>query len=263
MTARAVALLEHNDRPAFARWSVAAAVVLAAHVGLMASYVMLHQQESPGGSPAPAVIMIDLAPLAVAPASPMDADPGPQSQEAQPLPEPQVKEPPPPEPVIEPPPPAQSSVVVAPEPPVTPEVKPKPKTVPPPEPTKGEREKVVTRATAPQRSERDAERAAAPKFGNEAARAALADWRSLVVSKLQAAKRYPSGTSAQGTATITFTLGRNGSVLGRSLIRSSGSSELDQEALVMITRAAPFPPFPASMPQASTSLTAPVRFTLR
>src|SRR5438874_5363093 len=118
MTARAISLLERDDGLEFTRWGVAAAIVLAAHIGLVASYVMLHETQVPSGSPAPAVIMIDLAPLPVAPASPMDADPGLQLQEAQPLPAPQVKEPPPPpsEPVIEPP-PSQNPVVVLPEPP--------------------------------------------------------------------------------------------------------------------------------------------------
>jgi TonB family protein len=34
-------------------------------------------------------------------------------------------------------------------------------------------------------------------------------------------------------------------VLSRSIARGSGNSELDQEVLAMVSRAAPFPPFPA------------------
>ena len=61
---------------------------------------------------------------------------------------------------------------------------------------------------------------------------------------------------------LSFTLSRGGTVLGRSIARSSGNAELDQEVLAMVLRAQPFPPFPAGMNQGRIGLSVPVRFSL-
>ena len=265
MTARAIVLLE-RDGADVVRWTVAAAVVLAAHIGMMATYLLLVSQHSQGAPDAPAVI-VDLAPMPVAPASPMDVAPGPEMVEAQPPPVPQAVEPPP-EPVIEPPPPMLEPVVALPEPPKESPLPQQVKEDPPPKPVETkrvERNKPAPRTTASPRSERNtADTAASPNAG--ASGASLAAWRDQVVAQLQRAKRYPSGAEArrdQGVVTLSFTLSRGGSVLGRSIARSSGVSELDQEVLAMVMRAQPFPPFPAGMNQASVQLSVPVRFSLR
>ncbi|MEW6450691.1 MAG: energy transducer TonB [Pseudomonadota bacterium] len=262
MTSRAIHLLEDESGHEFRRWSLAALIVLAAHLGLMGTYFLLYKPQ-PAGAPEGPAILIDLSPPA-APASPKDTELGPVQEEAVPPPEPQVMEMKPPEPVVEPPPPVpmESPVVLQPEPPKPQEIeKPKEK---PPETKKVERKKPVQRTTAGPRSERDSDHTSAPSAG--ASGAAVADWRSMVVSKLQSAKRYPSGAESrreQGVVTLSFTLSRSGAVLSRSIARSSGYPDLDQEVLSMVQRAAPFPPFPAGMNQASQHLTAPVRFSLR
>jgi protein TonB len=269
MTARAVHLLDDDRGHEFRRWSLAALVVLAAHAGLMGTY-LLFRPDLPAGAPEAPAILIDLSPLPSAPESAKDAEIGPTVDEAAPPPEPQVMEMQQPEPVIEPPPPLpmESPVVLAPEPPKPQEIeKPreieKPKEPPKPEAKKVEHKKPVPRSTSAPRAERSGETAAA---NAGASGAAIAEWRSMVVSKLQAAKRYPSGAESrreQGVVTLSFTLSRSGAVLARSIARSSGYPELDQEVLAMVQRAAPFPPFPAGMGQASQQLTAPVRFSLR
>ncbi len=43
----------------------------------------------------------------------------------------------------------------------------------------------------------------------------------------------------QGTVIVSFTVSRSGSVLARSVVRSSGYSELDQEALASVAQLAP------------------------
>ena len=266
MTARAVHLLDDDGGYEFRRWGLAALIVLAAHAGLMGTYLLLYIPAMQGAPSAPA-IMIDLSPLPAAPESQMDVAPGPEMVESQPIPEPQVQEMPPPDPVIEPLPPVpmESPVVMTPEPPPKPQEEVvKPKEPPPPEPKKVDRKKPAPRTTAAPRAERSGELASANSGTTSAA--AIADWRSMVVSKLQSAKRYPSGAESrreQGVVTLSFTLSRSGAVLSRSIARSSGSSDLDQEVLAMVQRAAPFPPFPAGMTQASQHLTAPVRFSLR
>jgi protein TonB len=263
MTSRTIILLDDDRGYEFRRWSLAALIVLAAHLGLMGTYFLFYKSQ-PQGMPDSPAILIDMSPPA-APPSPKDAEMGPVQEEVAPPPEPQVMEVTPPEPIIEPPPPVpmESPIVLTPEPPKPQEIeKPKEK---PPEPKKVEpKKKPVQRTTAGPRSERAADQMSAPSAG--ASGAAMADWRSMVVSKLQSAKRYPSGSESrreQGVVTISFTLSRSGAVLSRSIARSSGYPELDQEVLSMVQRAAPFPPFPAGMNQASQHLTAPVRFSLR
>jgi protein TonB len=262
MTARAIILLDDQSGYDFRRWSLAALIVLAAHLGLMATYFLLYKPV-PAGAPEGPAILIDLSPPA-APASPKDAEMGPvqELEEVVPPPEPQVMDIKP-EPIIEPPPPMESPVVLQPEPPKPQEIE-KPKEPPPPEKKVEHKKKPVPRTTSGPRSERVADQMSAPSAG--ASGAAVADWRSMVVSKLQSAKRYPGGAESrreQGVVTLSFTLSRSGAVLSRSIARSSGYPELDQEVLSMVQRAAPFPPFPSGMAQASQHLTAPVRFTVR
>jgi protein TonB len=59
---------------------------------------------------------------------------------------------------------------------------------------------------------------------------------------------------------VGFTVSRSGGVTSRSLVRSSGSSIVDAEAIAMITRAQPMPPFPAAIPQSQESFVQAIRF---
>lgn len=265
MTARAVALLDHEDSADLGRWALAGAVVLAAHAGLIATYLMFASRAPAGAPQAP--VVVNLAPMPVSPQSPLDVAPGPEMVEAPP-PEPVVDPPPPPEPIIEATPPTPDPLVALPEPPKEP---------PPPEVKKEEPKekpeikpvrkiKPAPRTTAAPRSERTtADTPSAPAQGANAT-AAMASWRDLVVAQLQRAKRYPGGAESrreQGVVTLSFSLSRNGAVLSRGIVRGSGYSELDQEVLAMVMRAQPFPAFPASMPQSRVSLSVPIRFSLR
>jgi TonB family protein len=51
----------------------------------------------------------------------------------------------------------------------------------------------------------------------------------------------------QGVALLAFSVNRDGHVLDRQIVRSSGHAELDNEILAMIERAQPRPAFPLSM----------------
>jgi protein TonB len=98
MTAQALILQGPDAHEEFRRWVLAAAIVCAAHVGLMAGYMLMPAADPEGAMESPAVL-IDFAPVPVAPASPDDIAPGPDMLEAQPTPkppeqvEPQVVEP--------------------------------------------------------------------------------------------------------------------------------------------------------------------------
>lgn len=270
MPARAIVLQEHDDH-GILRWVLAGAVVFAAHVGVVATYLLLAPTAQQGAPVMP--VIVDLSPLPVSPASPLDLAPGPEMVEApMPPPEPQVT-PRLPEPLIDPTPPIPFKPLVAlpePPPPQPPEVKeePKPeeKVERPPEQKRVDRRKPAPRTTAAPRSERNTSDTPSSPSAGSTSTAALASWRDLVVAQLQRAKRYPSGAESrreQGVVTLSFSLGRNGNVLARSIVKSSGYSELDREVLEMVMRAQPFPAFPASMSQPRIALSVPVRFSLR
>jgi periplasmic protein TonB len=265
MTAQALILQGSDAREEFRRWSLAAAIVFAAHFALLAGYALMPAAEPDGAAESPAVL-VDLAPAPVAPASPDDIAPGPDMLEAQPTPkppeqvEPQVVEP---MPRIEAP--AEVTLPL-----------PEPKAVEKmpeenPDKQKSETTPVEENTPAPQttaapRSEQNtAATPQAPSPGSRGSQATIATWRSIVTAKLKSAQRYPARASArneQGTVTVTFVLNRNGNVLSRNVVRSSGHAELDQEALAMITRAAPFPPFPPSITGETINLPVPIQFRL-
>jgi len=62
---------------------------------------------------------------------------------------------------------------------------------------------------------------------------------------------------------LNFSVDRNGRVLAREIVRSSGHPELDKEVISMIERAQPLPPFPATMTEDKLDLTVPIRFSLK
>src|SRR5215510_8331718 len=238
MKARALRLDDEVGRRELWRWALAALIMLAAHLGIVATYLLLHRPDTgPSGAP---VVVIDLAPYPSAPRQ----DP----VQLPPLPTPEVVTtvlPPPPEQ------PAEKKVEDKPPPPkpVQAKKKPAPRTTP--------TASAPTRADAPASSQLGVSPEASP---------AQASWRDLLMAHLQRHKRYPAGAQSrgeQGTVVLSFCMDRNGHVLSRSVARSSGVPELDQEVLAMIQSAQPLPPFPPAMPQARMSLTVPIRFNVR
>jgi len=93
-----------------------------------------------------------------------------------------------------------------------------------------------------------------------------ASWQTELFKKLQSAKRYPSEAQErgqEGTVLLGFTIEHDGRVLAHHIARTSGYAALDAEAMSMIERAQPLPPFPSSMTQDQLDLTVPIRFSLR
>ena len=269
MTAGVLILPDPSIGEEFRRWSLAAALVCVAHAGLMAGYLSLPDPQPEGSIVSPAVIL-DLAPMPVAPSSQQDLAPGPEMVEAQatPTPPPQTE----PE-VVEPAPKMEAPVpaeVALPEPkPKTVEQKPEdiPDTQQPTETPPVQQDTPAPQTTAAPRSEENtAVVPAAPTPGSVASRAAIANWRDLVMARLQQNKRYPTSSEArreQGVVTLNFTVDRNGRVLARSIARSSGVAALDEEVLAMVQRAQPLPAFPPAMAQPSVNLVVPIRFSLK
>ncbi|HEV2954743.1 MAG TPA: TonB family protein [Xanthobacteraceae bacterium] len=250
-------------RPELVRWSLCAAVVLAAHgMAVVALAGRADEAELEGGAP---VVTIELAPVAVAPpAPPRDLAAGPlletESQErvADEAPAPPERKEPEKEKhakVVEAPPAPDPEVAMAPEPPPEEgpiEHKPAPAAAP-----------AAPVPTAPQSAPAPAKLAAAPAVGPVArpTAAVVANWERLLVAQLERHKRYPPQARGKvGEARLAFSIDRAGRVLESRIVHSSGSEALDQDALALIRRAAPLPPPPAGVPENRLSFMVPIRY---
>lgn len=133
--------------------------------------------------------------------------------------------------------------------------------------------KARTRAGAGGRSDADSRRGAAngrdgaetvaSKGGKKSAsgNAKVSNYPGKVAAKLRrVARRISSSASAKarGNARIAFVVAANGGIGGLRLVASSGSPELDQAALAIVRRAAPFPPIPPEAGRANWAFTLPI-----
>jgi periplasmic protein TonB len=237
MTALMLGRISERDPRELRRWALAAFIVFAVHAGAFGLCLWAWPQTAQIGGGTP-IISLELAPLDnTADARQVDITPARQAMiEQKPIPprhkeQPRKIESPPPVPPITTP----DAELQQPEP----AAKAQPQRPPAP----------VTAAPV---------RGGAPQVA--------ATWETSLMRRLQQFKHYPAGALSrrrQGVALLGFTVDRNGRVLARRIVRSSGSADLDREALDMIERAQPLPPFPPAMTQAELSLTLPVRFLLR
>jgi protein TonB len=268
---------EPDQSGEFALWVAAAVVILALHVGLAVAYLWFRPEPDvratapafevafmPAAAP-PSIDQPDPAPTKMDQVEEPPKEPPPPVQEAPPPPTPQVEamvppEPPPPAPPIpaEPPPPPpvpEQLTVVPPE---------KPVVVPEQSPRKAVHEEKVEKHQAPPKvvapQGKTMRVAAAPSAGveNEGARLGRESWLSQFAAQIRHAASYPSGSTGSGTAQISVTVARNGRLVSHHLTASAGSPALDHAAMAAIERAQPFPPFPASMPEAQISRTVPL-----
>jgi periplasmic protein TonB len=251
VTAAAKSFLLPEQDPELRRWLIRAAVVTAFHAALI--LWLMHRRDVNAAGIPPAVVMIDLPAMDVAPASevPPEAVEGPKMTEAQPE---EVK---PPEAMAVPKlPPAQKPAAVIVQPP-KPKAKPKKKVLPKPV-LKQTREPPAPRTIAPRHSEAArGQMSAAARRGTAGSAASMASWRAEISAHL---RRHRPSTSEVGTVTISFSLARTGALLGARLAGSSGSSTLDQRALEMVRSANPFPAAPAEVAGGQFPFTVPVRF---
>lgn len=263
------------------RWTGAIAFVVAAHGA--GAWLALNRKpaEAAAGEPPPAV-MIELAPIAVAPeAPPKDVAPGPQMAEAEAEPVPDTPEKPVekpddvPEPVkqetVEKPieklaekPDADAVLSPAPEKP-----KPEPVKKPPPKSTTAEKKEPVKpkkhrapQTTAPPTSQAQRAETAAAPFASSSQTPSMspASWRGALMAHLHRHKRFPSGAAGTGTVTVAFTIDRSGRVLSSRLVRGSGDAALDAEAVSLPPRASPVPAPPPNIGGGSVTLAVPIRF---
>lgn len=101
------------------------------------------------------------------------------------------------------------------------------------------------------------------KAGNGKAQARLeAVWGSQIRTRIERKKRFPGGLRGQqGRVIVRITVGRDGSVLGAQVIRSSGVAAFDQAAMTAIQRSGRMPAAPAELTQASYAFNLPMDFS--
>ena len=109
--------------------------------------------------------------------------------------------------------------------------------------------------------------ALSPSPGSAASPAKLQiTWNKALVAHLNRFKRYPNAArtrGVQGEVSVTFTIDRTGQVVASHVLRSSGSTTLDDEALAVLHRASPLPSPPAQVAGATIDLTIPIQFKIR
>ena len=238
------------------RWCACFGIALGIHAAGAAVLIARWNDSADAVANAP-VIMIDLAPAAVAPqTTPTEAPPDQVESKQQIEPDPVPEKPP-----------EITKVEPEPEKPVeNAEPKPEPETkaelamLPPPKPPELEkpveekkevkkkpRHRNASLASAPSAADQKAERAAAPAPGANARDPdALRNWTSQLVAQIERHKRYPAEAGgATGTAVVSFSVDRSGGAHHTRIVRSSGDSMLDHDAVAWVERSQPLPPPPA------------------
>jgi protein TonB len=114
---------------------------------------------------------------------------------------------------------------------------------------------------------RTASVSAAPSPGITASAAqAYETWTNSLFSYLNRYKRYPPRALKQGVhgeVKVQFTVDRTGRVLDSQIVSSSGSPDLDAEALAILQRASPLPLPPYEVTDDMLDLVLPIQFRIK
>lgn len=95
---------------------------------------------------------------------------------------------------------------------------------------------------------------------------AILRYQDMVKQRIEEVRRYPEWAKEQGiegVAHLRFIVLANGNGREIKLVHSSGFKILDQEAIVTINRASPFPPFPKEIANSSIQMEVSLVFTLK
>lgn len=96
--------------------------------------------------------------------------------------------------------------------------------------------------------------------------ASVVSWKRKIARHLQRNKRYPAEAQVKhqhGSAKVHFVINRQGRVISRYIVASSGVPSLDQEALDLLQRAQPIPLPPAGVDGSEFGFSVPVVFDLQ
>jgi len=228
------------ERHGVSRWMLAGVTIVAAHAAVIGTVAFWYARQPVEPTMLPA-IAVTLAPVEASSPTIQDQDiaVGPTMQQAEATPTEERKvEQKPLEQVVQPPPPQQAEVTL------------------PQQEQKFEKPEPMPVMPAP-------ETRALPKNARlgEFTEAGSNAYDSLVIGHLERFKRYPSAGHTSGSVKVLFALNRAGEVISSDVSKSSGNSALDHEALDIVRRASPFPPFPAAKPGAQASYIWQINFT--
>lgn len=212
----------------------------------------------------------------VAPAAPMaPAAPGLAVPQSDSLPDASVTAPPPPPPVQRPDPDpelerlGETRPQVRPERPDPPKQQPRREPAPKKQAKKADKPKQAAASSAAQRAAGqgqgtnagNARQTQAATLSAGQIQSLTARWGAQVRRQIERRKRYPSAArGASGTVTVRLTVGRNGSLQGVGLARSSGNAALDQAAVRAVQSAGRFAAAPKGLTKASYTFTLQMRF---
>jgi protein TonB len=255
-------------RTRFLRWSSAAALVVAGHV-CAAALAAMHWQVADTPDPADGAVAIELAPMPLSPRVDMpDLAHGPLMEEAvhaagsrgrrsrkgclrssTPL---------------------FGTTVVLPTPKPVDDKKPEQDQAQEEVPTQHSETQTAAAplTTAPPPIDAKAapvDAAPAPGLGASVARI-KASWEKSIVSHLNRYKRYPDEARVRGVkgdVRVRFILDRTGHVTSAQVVRSSGSTALDEEALAVLQRASPLPAPPEQVAGTTFDLVLPIQFKIK
>jgi protein TonB len=255
------------------RWSSAAALVVAGHV-CGAALATMNWQAYDTPDPADGAVAIELAPMPLSPRLDMpDLAHGPLMEEAKLTPQAakEVKEEIEKElPRVEPSPLAPEPQVVLPTPKPVDDKKPEQDQAQEEVPTQHSETQTAAAplTTAPPPIDaKAAPVAAAPAPGLGASVARIkASWEKSIVSHLNRYKRYPDEARVRGVkgdVRVRFILDRTGHVTSAQVVRRSGSTSLDDEALAVLQRASPLPAPPEQVTGTTFDLVLPIQFKIK
>lgn len=274
-------MTEGAPRPPWLR-PIAVAVVLLVHAGAL--LLRAEERVAPGEGPVEISLVAETEPSPAATPETLPSEAAraetPTPPEPEPVPEPVPEPTPTPEPVTsetpppvtpppEPTPEPLPEPIPAPPPVPVPEAAPLPPSPPPERPTiqrEARREKPPKRRTEPAEPRRTASIDAAAQAARRAAegaarRAAAASYASLVAGEIRRHRHYPSAAreaNVTGVVVVAFTVGPRGTIVGHSILRSSGQAILDGAVHAMMG-AVRLPPPPGGVFRSSVS----VRFETR
>ena len=252
------------------RYGLSMAVVVACGAGLVVAIGRSPPDKDTAETDS--AVMIDLPPAEASPQPASDAADGPAQQAAPATPAQPITEtvepprpPEPPKPVEEPKPPEPDKPVeeLPPNPnppavlereqqPVTPP--PKPVTAPP---TQAQNEQAPKGSQTPAKTDADEIDEGRPAPSAHV----ITLWQRLLMKRLEMAKRQVGHEPhANGTVKVAFEIDAKGGLASERIAQSSGSASLDQAALLLVRRAAPFPAPPSHAASRDTSFVVPVRF---
>ncbi len=251
------------------RWIGAGLLVLTLHVGGAAAALWQWPEEEVDDEPEGAM-MLELMPMPIAPVEErQDLAPGPQSEDSVPVPPTEEVKEVQPEEIL----PPVEEAPLAPNPEVVME-KVKPIEEKEEEEEKKPQEEVQAQTVAslaaappPIEAAEKGPKAAAPHQGSsKKPNQAVLSWQKSLHLHLSKHKRYPGearNRGIQGVVTVNFTIDRQGRVTQARVVKGSGSSLLDEEALELLSRASPLPAPPEEMPDKGLNFTQPLQFNFR